>query len=267
MDDSSFECAGLRLSRLWICFGSNRDNLTAATIRALLEVAQTNVLPVNTHRLTPMGGWEGLELGYGGVWVRDFAAHYDASGMTLMLNTNHARSAAEALSRSRCAYDLSGVRTIKLEVLNDDFATSNQGHVVEAARALLAWNRNLLVLPLLGAELDVAKRLLDAGCPLLRVMGSPIGSRRGIDDPAALEGICRLGVPVILDGGVGGFDHVRRALDLGVSGVLVNSMLYGTQSSPVDVLRRLIENIRPAISSRFSARDRSTLSTAGALHS
>ncbi|WP_437785440.1 thiazole biosynthesis family protein [Sorangium sp. So ce1097] len=236
-DPEHFLCGGVRLRRLWLCFGTSGYAATEAEIVELLRVARTNVLPVNTHRLSTASGWDGLELGYGGVRLSGFTARHDLQGMLTMLNINHATSAAEAVDRARRAVELTGERIIKLEVLADDLRTSNQRAIVGAARALRAWRADLLVLPLLGADLAVAEELAAIGCPLLRVMGSPIGSGRGMDDERALERICALGLPVILDGGVGSLAQVKRALAFGVAGVLVNSMLYRGPEPSVEVMR------------------------------
>jgi thiazole synthase len=87
----------------------------------------------------------------------------------------------------------------------------------------------------------VAKELVDAGCPLLRVMGGPIGSGAGIADEAAFAECCNLGVPVVLDGGIGAVEDYLTARRLGAAGCLVNSMLFEQGLPPSKVLGDFVE--------------------------
>lgn len=242
--NASFTCGDRQLARLWLCFGTPQYQIDEATIAGLLERAQTNVLPINTHRLTAGAGREALELGYGGVTWDAYAAGHDLQSYTPVLNINHACSAEEAIERTHRAVALTDERFIKLEVLDPGLTTSDQAAIVAAARALIAWNRDLVVLPLLGCELETARRLVDAGCPMLRVMGSPISSGRGIADVVTLREICGLGVPVLVDGGIGEPDHVRQALAAGAAGVLVNSTLYRTGQDPLAAIARFADVAR-----------------------
>ncbi len=55
-------------------------------------------------------------------------------------------------------------------------------------------------------------------------LGSPIGSGQGILNPGNIETIVRkLGVPVIVDAGVGVASDVAVAMELGADGVLLNT--------------------------------------------
>lgn len=231
-----FSCGGMRFTRLWHCFGGSGVQLDLAVIRALLTASRSNVLPINTHRLDPKSGCEGLELGYGGVTLSAFDVGPRVTGMIRMLNINHRTSAEDAVETTKLAVRLTGYKVIKLEVLNSDLRTSNQRALVQAVRQIRAWNSDLLVFPLLANDLRAAEEFVDLGCPLLRVMGSPIGSRQGVLDERTLERICDLGLPVILDGGVGCIEHVRRTWPLGLTGILINSMLFGSSRSPVEVM-------------------------------
>jgi thiazole synthase len=84
------------------------------------------------------------------------------------------------------------------------------------------------VMPLLDPLPGLARALsMEPNVPVIRVMGSPIGSGRGIDNPDMLAETCQQStVPVILDGGIGSADHARQALELGCAGFLVNSTLF-----------------------------------------
>jgi thiazole synthase len=96
-----------------------------------------------------------------------------------------------------------------------------------------------LVSDSLAAALDVADI---PGVPLIRVMGSPIGSGAGILNPDRVERICwDVEQPIVLDGGIGTVRHAHQALELGCAGFLVNSTLFTGDLSPavwLDVYRQ-----------------------------
>ena len=78
-----------------------------------------------------------------------------------------------------------------------------------------------------------AVRLRDAGATSVMPAGSPIGSGRGIANPAAILMILELlkdpaaggdpAYPVIVDAGVGTPSDVTMAMELGADGVLLNT--------------------------------------------
>jgi thiazole synthase len=238
---------GLRLERLWHCFGTDRHRATLDLIVDLLAASKTNVLPVNTHRLGPSRVRETLEHGFAGVPMDRLAERMDVSSYVKMLNINLRKSAAGAVRAAQVAVDMTGERVLKLEVLAPDLRRSNDEEVLEAASRLLGWQPSLLVFPLISADVEVAKQAIDIGCPLLRVMGASIGSGRGISHPQAFEEICSLPVPVVLDGGVGHPHHVQQAVRLGAQAVLVNSALFDSGRQPVAVLR----DFRVAVAQAF----------------
>jgi len=79
----------------------------------------------------------------------------------------------------------------------------------------------------------MAVRLRDAGATSVMPAGSPIGSGRGIANPAAIRIILELlkdsshggdaSYPVIVDAGVGTPSDVTMAMELGADGVLLNT--------------------------------------------
>jgi thiazole synthase len=75
----------------------------------------------------------------------------------------------------------------------------------------------------------MAVRLRDAGATSVMPAGSPIGSGRGIANPAAICMILELlktdsqPYPVIVDAGVGTPSDVTIAMELGADGVLLNT--------------------------------------------
>lgn len=232
-----FTANGIDFSKLWHCFGNSYHLASLDSIKGLLRASQTNVLPINTHRLNKETARKGLELGYAGITLDFFEQNYDTSDLHKMLNINLQTTANEAVDKTKLAFDLTGERIVKLEVLDKTHKDSNQNEIIKAAEALKNWNSSLMILPLFYNEVKVARSLIDLGCPILRVMGSSIGQRKGIVDTDSLKEICSMGVPVILDGGIGSIDHALEAMNCGATGVLINSMLFEFKEGPVEVMK------------------------------
>lgn len=233
----TFCCHELEMTRVWHCFGNYMHKVNLQTILNMLAASKTNVLPINTNSLNPTSGREGLIIGFGGVRFDQFSSVYDVKQLVIMLNINHQTTSKAAVDKTLLASELTGEQVIKLEVLNDDFITSNNAQLIKAVEQLNKLNNKLTIMPLLACDLDDAKRLIDLGCPLLRVMGSGIGSGSGILDPDQFEQICALGTPVVIDGGVASAADFSLATKLGAQGCLVNSMLFGTSTLPEENLK------------------------------
>jgi len=231
-----FDCAGYKLTRFWHCFGIHQHLADLNTVIGLIQASETNVLPINTHRLNQERNISHLEVGYAGVSIKELASHIDLSKYHQMLNINLQTTAEAAVAKTRLAYDMLGEPLIKLEVLDSSHRYSNQAGIVEATKQLNKWDSHLVVFPLFHNDLDIAKQLIDAGSPLLRVMGSGIGSCNGIQDLDTFAQICSLGVPVILDGGIGSVNDAVNAMEAGATGILINSMLFQQQQPPIEVM-------------------------------
>lgn len=228
-----FDCADYRFTRLWHCFGNAHNLIDLPTIIQLLQASGTNVLPINTHMLPSFDDRRGLQIGYGGVTLDTLAQQFQIDHYIKMININLATDSEEAIRRALRAHELTGERILKLEVLNKDHATSNDEALLTAASELKCSDKNFIIMPLISPSLRTARALADLGCPLLRVMGSAIGSCSGISDTVTFGRICEIGVPVILDGGVGSPGDFRAARTLGAAGALINSMLFTKEPAPV----------------------------------
>ncbi|MEI9928901.1 MAG: hypothetical protein WDN44_15970 [Sphingomonas sp.] len=236
-----FDCDGVRMSAIWHCFGNYMHRVDLGEVLAMLEASGTNVVPVNTHELDSRVRPEDLRIGFGSVTYAALAAAHDLSRYILMANINHQTSADAAVEKTLFAVEMTGIATIKLEVLSEGLSTSNDAALIDAVRMLRQRRPDLRIMPLLSNDPVVAKELVDAGCPLLRVMGGPIGSGEGIADEAAFAECCGLGVPVVLDGGIGAVEHYLTARRLGAAGCLVNSMLFDQGQPPNRILRDFVE--------------------------
>jgi thiazole synthase len=252
MNNPTFVSSGTTLSRIWHCFGNYTHHVDLPTVDAMLAASGTNVLPINTHHLDPRSGRAGLLIGFGDVRYDDLSGRPDVKRMVKMVNVNHQTTAEAAVSKTVLAADLTGERVIKLEVLNADLRTSNNGALIRAVKVLRESHPELVIMPLLQCTYDDARALIDLGCPLLRVMGSPIGSGGGLDNPDEFARICELGVDVVLDGGVGKPDHFRFAVELGAAGCLLNSMLFDDGRPPQVVLVEFMRELQPDLE-RFGA--------------
>ncbi|HON29823.1 MAG TPA: thiazole synthase, partial [Ottowia sp.] len=133
-------------------------------------------------------------------------------------------TAREAVQLAHMARELYGTSWVKLEVIGDDYTLQpDPQELVEAARQLA--RDGFTVFPYCTEDLVTAKRLLDAGCPLLMPWGAPIGSGQGLMNPFALRLLReRLpGVVLIIDAGLGAPSHAAQALEMGFDAVLLNS--------------------------------------------
>jgi thiazole synthase len=210
----------------------------------MLAASKTNVLPINTHFLDQDTGPAGLIIGFGDVLYDQISEQLEIRRLVKMININHQVTADAAVAKTMLAVNLTNERVIKLEVLNGDLKTSNNRELIRATNVLRSANSGLIVMPLLACNFKDARTLVELGCPLLRIMGSPIGSGEGITNPDEFARICELNVPIILDGGVGSFDHFRFAVELGASGCLVNSVLFDDGRRPEVVLKEFMEEFQ-----------------------
>ncbi|MDG2054211.1 MAG: thiazole synthase [Phycisphaerales bacterium] len=125
-----------------------------------------------------------------------------------------------------------GAAWVKLEVLGDRTTLlPDPVGTLEACRQLAA--DGFTVMCYSSDDPIMACRLRDAGAASVMPAGSPIGSGRGIANPAAIAIILQLlkdtehggdpNYPVIVDAGVGTPSDVTAAMELGADGVLLNT--------------------------------------------
>ncbi len=144
----------------------------------------------------------------------------------LLPNTAGCHSVKEAVTTAKMARELFDTNWIKLEVIGDDYNLQPDPFgTVEAARILS--EDGFEVFPYMTDDLVLAERLLDAGCKLLMPWAAPIGSGKGIVNPYALKTLRQrfLGVPIIIDAGLGKPSHAAEAMEMGFDGVLLNTAI------------------------------------------
>jgi thiazole synthase len=118
---------------------------------------------------------------------------------------------------------------VKLEVLSDQKTLLPDGEeTLRAAKLLVA--EGFTVLPYCSDDPVLCRKLEEAGCAAVMPLGAPIGSGLGLRNPYSLRMILEQAkVPVIVDAGVGTASDCAVCMELGVSGLLVNTAISGAQ--------------------------------------
>lgn len=199
----------------------------AATMRAALEASGADAVTVAVRR-ERLVNEEG----------RSLLEDLDLDRLTVLPNTAGCFSAEDAVRVARLGRELleqlgnPGSSWVKLEVLGDrKTLLPDPVGTLEACRELVEDGFDVLCYS--SDDPIMATRLRDAGAASVMPAGSPIGSGRGIANPAAIRIILELlkdpasggspDYPVIVDAGVGTPSDVTVAMELGADGVLLNT--------------------------------------------
>jgi thiazole synthase len=147
----------------------------------------------------------------------------DWTRYTILPNTAGARTAEEAIQTARLARAMGLSDWVKLEVIPDPaYLLPDPIGTLEAAKVLVA--EGFVVLPYIGADPVLAKRLEEVGTATVMPLGSPIGSGQGLVNLEAIKIIVeQASVPVVVDAGIGAPSDAALALELGADAVLVNT--------------------------------------------
>ena len=192
---------------------------------------------------------------------RSLLDHLDLSRYTILPNTAGCFSAEDAVRVARLgreildSVDNPGTHWVKLEVLGDKKTLlPDPVGTLEACRELV--KDGFCVLCYSSDDPIMAVRLRDAGAASVMPAGSPIGSGRGVANPANIALILELlkdkasggdpSYPVIVDAGVGTPSDVTLAMELGADGVLLNTGIAHAQD-PV----RMAHAMRLALESGY----------------
>ena len=155
----------------------------------------------------------------------DILSAIDCDRYLLLPNTSGARTAEEAVRLARLARASGLPPWIKLEVTPDPrHLLPDPVETLLAAEKLVA--EGFVVLPYIGADPVLAKRLEEAGVATVMPLGSPIGSNRGILTRASIQIIIENAkIPVVVDAGLGAPSHAAEAMEMGADAVLVNTAI------------------------------------------
>src|SRR5207237_707441 len=167
--------------------------------------------------------------------------HWIPKECVLLPNAAGCFTADEAVRTLRLARELEigGPKPlVKLEVLSDPKTLRPDGEeTLRAARTLIA--EGFTVLPYCSDDPVLCRKLEEAGCAAVMPLGAPIGSGLGLRNPYSLQMILEQAkVPVIVDAGVGTASDCALCMELGVSGLLVNTAISGA-SDPVAMARAM----------------------------
>jgi len=167
---------------------------------------------------------------------------------SLLPNTAGCYSASEAVKLAELAREAFETNAVKLEVIGDDRTLlPDTTETLVAADQLV--RKGFEVWAYTSDDLIVAQRLEQCGCVAVMPLGSPIGSGLGIRNPHAIALITeRVGVPVLLDAGVGTASDAALAMELGCDGVLAASAI-NRALEPV----MMAEALRDAVRAGYSA--------------
>jgi thiazole synthase len=149
----------------------------------------------------------------------------DPDRVLILPNTSGAANAEEAVRLARLARAGGLSHWLKLEVTPDPkWLLPDPIETLRAAEILV--KEGFVVLPYIGADPVLAKRLEEAGCATVMPLGSPIGSARGLKTRDAIGIIVEQAeVPVVVDAGLGAPSHASEAMELGADAVLVNTAI------------------------------------------
>ena len=153
----------------------------------------------------------------------------DRKKYVLLPNTAGCYTADEAVRTLHLARELGMDEFVKLEVIGDPKTLfPDNTATVEAARRLV--KEGFKVLPYCSDDLITCKRLEEAGCLAVMPLAAPIGSGLGIRNPHNIRLILdNVGVPVIVDAGVGTASDAALAMELGCTAVLMNTGIAGAK--------------------------------------
>ncbi len=151
--------------------------------------------------------------------------YLDRDKITILPNTAGAYNAEDAIRISRLAQAAGIGNLVKLEVLGDPKTLlPDTVALLEATKVLV--KEGFTVMPYTNDDPIMAKRLEDAGAACVMPLASPIGSRRGIQNPLNIKFIQEaVSCPVIVDAGVGTASDAAVCMELGVDGILMNTAI------------------------------------------
>ncbi|MPT47467.1 MAG: sulfur carrier protein ThiS [Sphingobium sp.] len=151
--------------------------------------------------------------------------YIDPKKITYLPNTAGCFTGDEAIRTLRLAREAGGWDLVKLEVLGE--ARTLYPDMVETLRATEVLAKEGFK-PMVYCVDDpiAAKRLEDAGAVAIMPLGAPIGSGLGIQNKVTIRLIVEgTSLPVLVDAGVGTASEAAQAMELGCTGVLMNTAI------------------------------------------
>jgi len=162
---------------------------------------------------------------------------------TILPNTAGCQTADEAIRVARMARAMELSNWIKIEVIPDPkYLMPDPIGTLEACRVLV--EEGFVVLPYIGADPVLARRLQELGTATIMPLGSPIGSGQGIVSLEAIKIIIEQAiVPVVVDAGIGAPSDAALAMEAGADAVLVNTAI-ALAEDPAQMGEAMAEGVR-----------------------
>ena len=149
----------------------------------------------------------------------------DPGKVTYLPNTAGCFNAEEAVRTLRLAREAGGWDLVKLEVLGEARTLYPDMRETLTATELLA-KEGFLPMVYCVDDPIAAKQLESAGAVAVMPLGAPIGSGLGIQNRVTIRLIVEgATVPVLVDAGVGTASDAAVAMELGCTGVLMNTAI------------------------------------------
>ncbi|MDF2457176.1 MAG: thiazole synthase [Cytophagaceae bacterium] len=164
----------------------------------------------------------------------DILHHLNHPQFNLLPNTSGVRTAKEAVFAAQLAREALETNWLKLEIHPDPkYLLPDPIETLKAAEELV--KLGFIVLPYIGADPVVCKRLEEVGTAAVMPLGSPIGTNNGLQTREMLRIIIEQSkVPVVIDAGIGAPSHAAEAMEMGAAAVLVNTAI-AVSSNPVNM--------------------------------
>ncbi len=151
--------------------------------------------------------------------------YIDPRKVTYLPNTAGCFTAEDAIRTLRLAREAGGWELVKLEVLGE--ARTLYPNMVETIRATEVLAKEGFK-PMVYCTDDpiAARQLEDAGAVAIMPLGAPIGSGLGLQNKVTIRLIIEgTKLPVLVDAGVGTASDAAVAMELGCTGVLMNTAI------------------------------------------
>lgn len=151
--------------------------------------------------------------------------HLDLNKYWLLPNTAGCATVEEALRVARLSKAMGINNWIKLEIIPDPkYLMPDPIATFEAAKILI--DEGFVVLPYIGADPILAKRLEEIGCATVMPLASPIGTGQGIKTLENIKIIIeQANIPVVVDAGIGVPSDASKVMEMGADFCLINTAI------------------------------------------
>lgn len=198
-------------SRLLVGTGKYKD---MAETKAATEASGAEIVTVAVRRVN-LDGKNGPSL----------QETLDPKRYTYLPNTAGCYSAKDAVRTLLLAREIGGWNLVKLEVIGDaNTLYPDPFETLDATKQLVKEGFEVMVYT--NDDPLTAKKLEEAGAAAIMPLAAPIGSGLGIQNPLNISIIvAQSRVPVLVDAGVGTASDAAIAMELGCTGVLMNTAI------------------------------------------